>query len=101
MDFEHHATTWEDRVVQVAQAFTELCIDLGEPEAVIGVLRRLLQAIPLNSNLVEALMRAHMAAGDCAGATKVYDEHASSLGQAGLGEPGERLELLLSDLRGA
>jgi DNA-binding SARP family transcriptional activator/nucleoid-associated protein YgaU len=92
VDFEHHATTWEYRVVQVAQAFTELCIDLGQPEAAIALLRRLVQVIPLNSNLVESLMRAHISADDCGGAGRVYDEHAKSLEQAGLGEPDERLE---------
>lgn len=92
VDFEHHATTWEYRVVQVAQAFTELCIDLGQPEAAIALLRRLVQVIPLNSNLVEALMRAHISADDCGGAGRVYDEHAKSLEQAGLGDPDERLE---------
>ncbi|MFZ1489663.1 MAG: bacterial transcriptional activator domain-containing protein [Ilumatobacteraceae bacterium] len=48
----------------------------GEPEEAISVLRRVLRAIPLNSAVVECLMRAHIANDDRAGAENLYQEHA-------------------------
>ena len=55
VDFEHHATTWELRIAGVAKAFTELCIDLDQPDSATDDLRRLLQAAPLNGGVVAAL----------------------------------------------
>lgn len=94
VDFEHHATTWELRIAGVAKAFTELCIDLGEPDAAIDDLRRLLQAAPLNGGVVAALMRAHIESGDRSAANHVYLEHVAALARADLGDPDDELELL-------
>lgn len=99
VDFEHHATTWELRVTQVAQACAELQLDLGEPGQAITMLRHALQSIPLNGALVETLMRAHIANDDPAGATRVYEEHAAALQQAKLGDPEDSIEQLRLDLQ--
>ncbi|HEY9565374.1 MAG TPA: bacterial transcriptional activator domain-containing protein, partial [Nocardioides sp.] len=99
VDFEHHATTWELRVAQVAQSCAELHLDLGEPNEAIDMLRRIAQAIPLNGAVVESLMRAHIANGDPAGARSVYAEHAAALLQAKLGDPDDSIEQLRLDLQ--
>lgn len=87
VDFEHHTTDWELRIAAVAKAFTEICIDLDQPESAIDVLRGLLPAIPLNGDLVAALMRAYVEAGDRSAAERVFDEHSAALDCAELGEP--------------
>lgn len=99
VDFEHHATTWELRVAGVAQACAALHLDAGEPRAAITMLRHVVQVIPLNSALVEALMRAHLADDDRAGAESVYREHAAALEQATLGDPEDSIEQLRLDLQ--
>lgn len=99
VDFEHHATSWEYRVGSIAQACTELHLDRGEPAEAIAMLREIIKAIPLNSAVVEALMRAHIADDDRAGAERVYKEHAAALEQAGLGDPEDSIERLLLDAR--
>ncbi|MCZ7537876.1 MAG: LysM peptidoglycan-binding domain-containing protein [Acidimicrobiia bacterium] len=99
VDFEHHSTTWEYRVASVAQACAELCLDAGEPGESITMLRRVVQAIPLNGPVVEALMRAHLASDDRAGADRVYQEHANALQQAKLGDPEDTIEQLRLDLQ--
>ncbi len=96
VDFEHHATTWEHRVAGVAQAASALLSDRGQHDDAIVLLRRVAQAIPLNSSVVEALIRTHLAAGDDRGARAVYDEHVDALEQAGLGEPTDAVEALFA-----
>jgi nucleoid-associated protein YgaU/DNA-binding SARP family transcriptional activator len=99
VDFEHHATTWELRVAGVAQACAAIHIDAGEPAVAISVLGKLVQAVPLNSALVEALMRAHIAGDDRVRAEAVYREHATALEQAKLGDPEDSIEQLRIELR--
>lgn len=99
VDFEHHSTTWEHRVAGIAQACSAMYLDLGEPAEAIGMLRRILQAIPLNSAVVEELMRAHLANSNRAGAESVYQEHAAALVQAKLGDPADSIEKLRLDLQ--
>jgi DNA-binding SARP family transcriptional activator len=101
VDFEHHATTWELRVAGVAQACAAMHLDAGEPRAAITMLRRIVQLIPLNSALVETLMRAHLADDDRAGAENVYREHAAALEQAKLGDPYESIEQVRIEMRSA
>ena len=98
VDFEHHATGWELRVAGVAQAFAAIHFDAGEPDKAIEMLRRVIQAVPLNSAVVETLMRAHIADDDRAGAENVYREHAAALEQAKLGDPEDSIEQLRLDL---
>lgn len=100
VDFEHHATTWEQRVAGIAQACAAMYLDLGEQNEAIEMLRRIVQAIPLNSAVVETLMRAHLAADDPAGAEGVYREHVAALNQAKLGEPAEAIEQVRLDSQG-
>ena len=73
-------------------------LDLGEPAEAIAVLRRILHAIPLNSGVVESLMRAHIAHDDRPAAESVYKEHVSALVQAKLGDPSDTIEQLRLDL---
>ena len=94
VDFEHYATTWEQRVAGVAQACAAMHLDLGEPAEAISMLRRIVHVIPLNSGVVESLMRAHIAHDDRVGAEKVYKEHADALVQAKLGDPADSIEEL-------
>jgi DNA-binding SARP family transcriptional activator/nucleoid-associated protein YgaU len=98
VDFEHHATTWEMRIAGVAKAYTEMCIDLNQPDAAVGELRRLLQAAPLNGGVVAALMRAHIESGDRSAADHVYQEHTAALEQAELGDPDDSVVQLRLDL---
>jgi len=99
VDFEHHATTWEVKVTGVAQACAAMLLDAGEPSSAISMLSKLVQAIPLNSALVETLMRAHIADDDNASAEAVYREHATALEQAKLGDPEDFIEQLRLDLQ--
>ena len=99
VDFEHHATSWELRVAGVAQACAASYIDAGQPSGAIAMLGRVVQVIPLNSAVVESLMRAHIADDDRAGAESVYQEHAAALEQAKLGDPEESIEQVRLDLR--
>jgi DNA-binding SARP family transcriptional activator len=94
VDFEHHATTWEHRVAHIAQACAEMYLDAEEPGEAITMLSGVVRAIPLNSIVVEALMRAHAANDDRSGAESVYREHAASLEQARLGDPDDAIEQL-------
>ena len=94
VDFEHHATSWELRVAGVAQACAALHLDAGETAEAITMLRRIVQAIPLNSAVIETLMRAHIADDDRTGAENVYREHAAALEQAKLGDPEDSIEQL-------
>jgi hypothetical protein len=50
--------------------------------------------VPLNSSLVEALMRVHLAGGDRVAADGVYREHVKALDHARLGEPDDTVEQL-------
>lgn len=97
VDFEHHATTWELRIAGVAQACAALFLDVGDPLTAIVMLSRLVQVIPLNSAVIESLMRAHIAHDDRAGAESVYREHATALHQAKLGDPDGSIEGLRLD----
>jgi len=94
VDLEHLATTWEYRVAQAASRCAEMQLATGDLDEAINLLRRLVQAIPLNGTVVEALMRAHIAGGEHAGAEHVYQEHAAALSQADLGDPQDSLEAL-------
>lgn len=98
VDFEHHATTWEHRVAGIAQACSAMHLDLGAPAEAITMLRRIVHAIPLNSAVVESLMRAHLANDDRPAADSVYKEHAAALVQAKLGDPSESIEELRLEL---
>ncbi|MBL8778304.1 MAG: LysM peptidoglycan-binding domain-containing protein [Acidimicrobiales bacterium] len=98
VDFEHHSTSWEHRVAGVAQACAAMHLDAGEPDKAIAMLRRVIQAIPLNSAVVETLMRAHIADEDRAGAENVYREHVAALEQAKLGDPEDSIEQLRLEL---
>ena len=98
VDFEHYATTWEQRVAGVAQACAAIHLDLGEPTEAISMLRGVVHAIPLNSGVVESLMRAHIAHDDKPAAESVYKEHVAALVQAKLGDPSEAIEQLRLDL---
>lgn len=100
VDLEHHATTWEYRIAGVAMAYAELCLDLARHAEAIEVLRCLAQAVPLNSGIVEALMRAHLEAGDRSAADAVYREHCKALELAKLGDPDDAVEQLRLELRG-
>jgi nucleoid-associated protein YgaU/DNA-binding SARP family transcriptional activator len=97
VDFEHHATAWELRIAGVAQACAALCLDQGDAGTAIAVLRGVVQSLPLDSALTEALMRAHVADGDRAGAERVYREHATALAQADLGDPDDSIEQVRLD----
>ena len=98
VDFEHHATSWELRISGVAQACAAIDLDAGRPDQAIAMLRRLARAIPLNSAVVEMLMRAHIANDDRSGAESVYREHAAALEQAKLGDPEDSIAQLRLDL---
>jgi DNA-binding SARP family transcriptional activator len=97
VDFEHYATTWEHRVAGIAQACAAIHLDLGEPAEAITMLRRILHAIPLNSAVVESLMRAHLANDDRGAAESVYREHVAALAQAKLGDPADSVEQLRAE----
>ena len=94
VDLEHHATAWETRIATAAQQCTDLYVELGQPDAANAMLCNIVQAIPLNSAVVEALMRVHIAEGDGASARRVYDAHAGALEQAKLGDPDDALQQL-------
>jgi hypothetical protein len=99
VDFEHYATTWEQRVAGVAQACAAIHLDLGEAAEAISMLCGIVHAIPLNSGVVESLMRAHIAHDEKAAAEGVYREHAAALVQAKLGDPADAIEALRVNTR--
>lgn len=98
VDFEHHATSWELRVACVTQACAAMYLDAGEPDKAIAMLRRIIQAVPLNSAVTETLMRAHIVDGNRTGAENVYREHAAALEQAKLGDPEDSIVALRLDI---
>lgn len=99
IDLEHLATTWEYRIANIARACAEMYLDAGEPGPAIGVLRSVVHALPLDSTVAEALMRAHLANGDRAGLEIAYKEHAAALAAADLGDPNDSIEKLRADTR--
>lgn len=99
VDFEHHSTEWEYRIARVAQACAEAHLDIGEAGEAIALLRRIIHAVPLNSGVVETLMRAHITDDDRAGAQSVYQEYAAAIQQAGLGDPDDAIQQLYVDLQ--
>jgi DNA-binding SARP family transcriptional activator len=99
VDYEHLATTWEHRIAGIAQACSAMYVDLGASTEAIDLLRRIVQTLPLNSVVVESLMRAHLAGGDHVTAKNVYNEHATALEKANLGDPLDLLGQLLEASR--
>lgn len=97
IDLEHLATTWEYRIANIARACAEMYLDAGEPGPAIGVLRSVVHALPLDSTVAEALMRAHLANGDRAGLELAYKEHVAALAAADLGDPNDSIEELRAD----
>ena len=97
IDLEHLATTWEYRIANIARACAEMYLDAGEPGPAIGVLRSVVHALPLDSAVAEALMRAHLANGDRAGLELAYKEHVAALAAADLGDPNDSIEELRAD----
>lgn len=62
------------------------------------MLRAIVHAIPLNSAVVESLMRAHVANDDSASAENVYREHTAVLEHAKLGDPTDSIARLRLEL---
>lgn len=71
IDIENWMTTWELKVATAAMRLSELALELGDTEAAIWAAERGLLALPTNSPLTEALMKAYRAAGDVEAAERV------------------------------
>src|SRR5690606_15192336 len=79
IDVENLVNRWEVRIAGVAQQCAETYIDLGEPETAAEVLHSIASALPLHSGLVEALMRAHAAAGNLQAVRSAYAAYIKGL----------------------
>ncbi len=64
IDLENWMTTWELKVAVAATRLNELALELGETETTVWAAERGLLALPTNSPLTEALMKAYRARGD-------------------------------------
>jgi DNA-binding SARP family transcriptional activator len=79
IDTENLLSQWEHKIQAIAQQCVETYLALGEHEQAIEVANHVLQALPLNTPLTEALMRAHAATGDIATVDTVYRAHTDGL----------------------
>ena len=79
IDTENLLSQWEVKVQAIAQQCIETYLAIDSPEQAIEVANHVLLALPMNTPLTEALMRAHAAAGDLKAVDTVYRAHADGL----------------------
>ena len=84
IDLENWMTTWELKVADAALKLNELAIELGDTDTAVWAAERGLLALPTNSPLTEAVMKAYRAAGDVDAAQRVYERHVAALQQLGI-----------------
>ncbi len=79
IDTENLLSQWEVKIQAIAQQCIESYLAIGAPEQAIEVANHVLQALPLNTPLTEALMRAHAATGDLTTVDTVYRAYTDGL----------------------
>lgn len=79
IDTENLLSQWEVKIQAIAQQCIETYLSIGVPERAIEVTNHVLLALPLNTPLTEALMRAHAATGDLKAVETVYRSHLDGL----------------------
>lgn len=89
VDIENWMTTWELKIAAAALKLSELALEVGDTTTAVWVAERGLLALPTNSPLTEALMKAYRAAGDAEAAERVYERHVAALQELGLDDVAE------------
>ncbi|MGH9030548.1 MAG: BTAD domain-containing putative transcriptional regulator [Acidimicrobiia bacterium] len=89
VDIENWMTTWELKIAAAALKLSELALELGDNSTAVWAAERGLLALPTNSPLTEALMKAYRAAGDVDAAERVYERHVAALQELGLDDVAE------------
>lgn len=79
IDTENLLSQWEVKIQAIAQQCIETYLSIGVPDQAIEVANHVLLALPLNTPLTEALMRAHAATGDLKAVDTVYRAHVDGL----------------------
>lgn len=79
IDTENLLSQWEVKIQAISQQCIETYLAIGAPGQAIEVANHVLLALPMNTPLTEALMRAHAAAGDLKAVDTVYRAHADGL----------------------
>ena len=98
IDTENLRSQWELRIQSVAQHCIETYLSIDAPDDAIDVANHILQALPLNTAITEALMRAHAAAGNTQAVETVYRAHAEGLDRILNVDPEESTAALFRDL---
>lgn len=89
IDIENWMTTWELKVADAAVKLSDLALELGATDTAVWAAERGLLALPTNSPLTEALMKAYRAAGDVDAAQRVYERHVAALQKLGIDDIAE------------
>lgn len=79
IDLENLVSQWEVKIQGVALQCIETYCSIGESNQAVEVAVHLLRALPLNTPLTEALMRAHSQSGDLSAVDTVYEAHVAGL----------------------
>lgn len=79
IDTENLLSQWEVKIQAIAQQYIETSLAIDAPEQAIEIANHVLLALPLNTPLTEALMRAHAARGDLKAVDTVYQAHVGGL----------------------
>jgi len=79
IDLEHLMANWEARIEAIALDCATNYADSGSTDKAIAVLLRMLEVLPLNVALTEALMRSHARDGDRSRVEAVYRAHLDGL----------------------
>lgn len=98
IDTENLRSHWEVRIQAVAQQCIETYLSIDAPDRAAEVAVHVLHALPLNTPLTEALMRAHATNGDLKAVDTVYRAHADGLSRLLNMDPEESTSTLRHDL---
>lgn len=101
IDLENLVSHWELRIEDVARDCALLLSDAGRTRDSVMVLLRVLEVLPLNVGLTEALMTVHATAGERHAVDAVFRAHAQGLARIHGCEPDDTTVDLRADLLAA
>jgi len=87
IDVENLISQWEVKIQGVALQCIETYRSIGAPEQAAEVATHVLAALPLNTPLTEALMRAHAESGQLVAVETVYQAHVDGLARIHKADP--------------
>lgn len=101
IDTENLLSQWEVKIQGVAEKCIESYLAIGSPGQAAEIALQMLNALPLNAQLTEALMCAHAATGDLKAADTVYRAHVDGLRRVLNADPEDSTSTLHGKLRSA